>query len=196
MTHVMERYFSVTSYVDLTDKLCEGVMKTVIKNLPIVLEEPENYNARAEIMWAGSIAHNDMVGTGRMPAWESHKIEHEIGGIYDVAHGAGLTAIMPSWMRYVYKERIEMFIKYAVRVWDVDYNFDEPERIALEGINKMERFFKETGMPVTLKELDENITEDRFEEIAAKCVEGAGGPVGWFRPVDKQDIINILKMAW
>lgn len=193
MSHVMERYFSVTSHVDLTDKLCEGIMKTVIKNLPIVLKEPENYNARAEIMWAGSIAHNDMVGTGRMPAWECHKIEHEIGGIYDVAHGAGLTAIMPSWMRYVYKERIEMFIKYAVRVWDVEYNFDEPERAALEGIRKTERFFKETGMPVTLKELDKSIAEDRFEEIAAKCVEG--GPVGWFRPVDKQDIINILKMA-
>jgi len=193
MSHVMERYFSVTSYVDLTDKLCEGIMRTVIKNLPIVLEEPENYNARAEIMWAGSIAHNDMVGTGRMPAWECHKIEHEIGGIYDVAHGAGVTAVMPSWMRYVYKERIEMFIKYAVRVWEVEYNFGEPERAALEGIKKTERFFKETGMPVTLRELDGSITEDRFEEIAAKCVEG--GPVGWFRPVNKQDIINILKIA-
>ncbi len=193
MSHVMERYFSVTRYVDLTDKLCEGIMKTVIKNLPIVLEEPENYNARAEIMWAGSIAHNDMAGTGRMPAWECHKIEHEIGGIYDVAHGAGVAAVMPSWMRYVYKERIEMFIKYAVRVWDVEYNFDEPERAALEGIKKTERFFKGTGMPVTLKELDKSIAEDRFEEIAAKCVEG--GPVGWFRPVNKQDIINILKMA-
>lgn len=193
MSHVMERYFSVTEYVDLTDKLCEAVLKSVIKSLPIVLEEPDNYNARAEIMWAGSIAHNDIVGTGRMPAWASHKIEHEIGGIYDVAHGAGLTAVMPSWMKYVYKERLEMFIKFATRVWDVEYNYEEPERTALQGIRRTENFFREVGTPVTLKELDKSISEDRFEEIASKCVEG--GPVGWFRPVDKEDIINILKTA-
>ncbi len=191
MSHVMERYFSVTKYVDLTDKLCEGILKTVIKNLPIVLKEPENYSARAEIMWAGSIAHNDIVGTGRMPAWACHKIEHELGGIYDVAHGAGLTAITPSWMRYVYRERLDMFIKFAVRVWDVEYNFDEPERSALEGIDRLEAFFKSVGMPVTLAEL--GIKNDRFEELASKCVEN--GPVGWFRPLGKEDVIEVLQMA-
>lgn len=191
MSHVMERYFSVTSHVDLTDKLCEGILKTVIKNLPIVLKEPENYDARAEIMWAGSIAHNDLVGTGRVPAWACHKIEHELGGIYDVAHGAGLTAIIPSWMRYVYKERLDMFIKFAVRVWEVEYNFDEPERTALEGIDRLGKFFKNVGMPVTLGEL--GIKDDKYEELATKCVEG--GPVGWFRPLDLQDVINVLKMA-
>jgi alcohol dehydrogenase YqhD (iron-dependent ADH family) len=191
MSHVMERYFSVTSHVDLTDKLCEGILKTVIKNLPIVLKDPRDYHARAEIMWAGSVAHNDLVGTGRVPAWACHKIEHEIGGVYDVAHGAGLTAITPSWMRYVYKERLGMFIKYATRVWGVEYDFDEPERTALEGISRLERFFKESGMPVTLREL--GVKDDRFEELAAKCVEK--GPVGWFRPLDKQDVINVLKMA-
>ncbi len=191
MSHVMERYFSVTKYVDLTDKLCEGILKTVIENLPIVLKEPENYSARAEIMWAGSIAHNDIVGTGRMPAWACHKIEHELGGIYDVAHGAGLTAITPSWMRYVYRERLDMFIKFAVRVWDVEYNFDEPERSALEGIDRLEAFFKSVGMPVTLAEL--GIKNDRFEELASKCVEN--GPVGWFRPLGKEDVIEVLQMA-
>jgi len=191
MTHVMERYFSVTHYVDLTDKLCEGVLKTVIKNLPVVLKKPDNYNARAEIMWAGSIAHNDLLGTGRVPAWECHKIEHELGGMYDVAHGAGLTAIMPSWMRYVYKARLNMFIKFAMRVWGVEYNFDEPDRTAVEGINRLEKFFRDVGMPVTLREL--GITDNRFEELASKCVEN--GPVGWFRPVDKHDIIKILEMA-
>jgi alcohol dehydrogenase YqhD (iron-dependent ADH family) len=191
MSHVMERYFSVTQHVDLTDKLCEGVLKTVIKNLPIVLEEPENYNARAEIMWAGSVAHNDIVGTGRTPAWACHKIEHELGGMYDVAHGAGLTAITPSWMRFVYRERLDMFIKFALRVWDVDYDFDEPERTALGGIERLEAFFKRTGMPVTLTEL--GIGEDRFEELASKCVEN--GPVGWFRPLDKNDVIRVLQMA-
>ena len=191
MSHVMERYFSVTSYVDLTDKLCEGILKTVMKNLPIVLANPENYNARAQIMWAGSIAHNDIVGTGRVPAWACHKIEHELGGMYDVAHGAGLTAITSSWMRYVYQERLDMFIKFAVRVWDVEYDFDEPERTAIGGIKRLETFFKEVGMPVTLTEL--GIKDDRFEELASKCVEG--GPVGWFRPLDKKDVIKVLEMA-
>jgi alcohol dehydrogenase YqhD (iron-dependent ADH family) len=191
MSHVMERYFSVTQHVDLTDKLCEGILKTVIKNLPIVLKEPDNYDARAEIMWAGSIAHNDIVGTGRVPAWACHKIEHELGGIYDVAHGAGLTAITPSWMRYVYRERLDMFIKFAVRVWDVDYNFDEPERSALEGIERLETFFNNVGMPITLKEL--GVKDDRFDELASKCVEG--GPVGWFRPLEKEDVIKVLQMA-
>jgi alcohol dehydrogenase YqhD (iron-dependent ADH family) len=191
MSHVIERYFSVTQHVDLTDKLCEGILKTVIKNLPIVLKEPENYDARAEIMWAGSIAHNDIVGTGRMPAWACHKIEHELGGIYDVAHGAGLTAITASWMRYVYRERLDMFIKFAVRVWDVEYNFDEPERTALEGINRLEAFFRKVEMPVTLNEL--GVKDDRFDELASKCVEN--GPVGWFRPLDKQDVIEVLQLA-
>jgi len=191
MSHVIERYFSVTQHVDLTDKLCEGILKTVIKNLPIVLKEPENYDARAEIMWAGSIAHNDIVGTGRIPAWACHKIEHELGGIYDVAHGAGLTAITASWMRYVYRERLDMFIKFAVRVWDVEYNFDEPERTALEGINRLEAFFRKVEMPVTLNEL--GVKDDRFDELASKCVEN--GPVGWFRPLDKQNVIEVLQLA-
>jgi len=191
MSHVMERYFSVTQHVDLTDKLCEGILKTVIKNLPIVLQEPENYDARAEIMWAGAIAHNDIVGTGRIPAWACHKIEHELGGIYDVAHGAGLTAITASWMRYVYRERLDMFIKFAVRVWDIEYNFEEPERVAIEGINRLEEFFKKMGMPITLADLD--INENRFDELASKCVES--GPVGWFRPLEKEDVIEVLQMA-
>jgi alcohol dehydrogenase YqhD (iron-dependent ADH family) len=126
-----------------------------------------------------------------MPAWACHKIEHELGGIYDVAHGAGLTAITASWMRYVYRERLDMFIKFAVRVWDVEYNFDEPERTALEGINRLEAFFRKVEMPVTLNEL--GVKDDRFDELASKCVEN--GPVGWFRPLDKQDVIEVLQLA-
>jgi alcohol dehydrogenase YqhD (iron-dependent ADH family) len=191
MSHVMERYFSVTPHVDLTDKLCEGILKAVMKNLLLVLKEPDDYDSRAEIMWAGSIAHSDIVGTGRSPAWACHKIEHELGGIYDVAHGAGLTAIMPSWMRYVYKDRLEMFIKFAMRVWDVEYNFDDPEKTAVEGIDRLELFFKRVGMPVTLSEL--GIADERFRELASKCVED--GPVGWFRPLEMEDVIKVLQMA-
>jgi alcohol dehydrogenase YqhD (iron-dependent ADH family) len=193
MSHVMERFFSVTQYVDITDRLCEAVLKTVIKNLTIVLSEPDNYNARAEIMWAGSLAHNDLVGTGRKPAFACHWIEHEIGGIYDVAHGAGITAVTPSWMRYIYKEKLEAFIKFAVRIWDLDYNFEETERMAMNGIDRLESYFREIGMPVTLKELDKNISEDRFDEIARKSTEK--GPIGFFRPLEKDDVLNILRMA-
>ena len=193
MSHVMERYFSVTEYVDLTDRLGEAIIKSVIKNLPLALENPEDYNARAEIMWAGSLAHNDLVGTGRVPAWASHIIEHELGGIYDVAHGAGVCAVTPSWMRYVYKERLNAFIKFALRVWGCDYNFEDPEKTAVEGIEKLEAFYIRVGMPVILKELNENISEDRFDEIAAKATER--GPIDWFRPLEKEDVIKVLKMA-
>lgn len=191
MSHTLERYFSVTDHVDLTDKLCEAVLKTIIKNLPIVMENPNDYNARAEIMWAGSISHNDLVGTGRIPSWECHKIEHELSGIYDVAHGAGLTAVTASFMRYVYKERLDMFIKFATRVWNIEYNFDHPEAVALAGIERLEEFFKSVGMPVSLNEM--NIGPDRFAEIAVKCTED--GPVGWFRPLGTDDVVRVLELA-
>lgn len=110
MAHVMERYFTNVRHTDLTDRLCEATLKTVIKNVPIVLREPENYDARAEIMWASTIAHNGLLGTGRTGDWASHIIEHELSGLYDVPHGAGLAVVFPSWMKYVYKNRIEIFI--------------------------------------------------------------------------------------
>jgi alcohol dehydrogenase YqhD (iron-dependent ADH family) len=191
ISHALERYLSVTQFVDLTDKLCEAVVKTVIKNLPLALQNPTDYNARAEIMWAGSISHNDLLGTGRVPAWECHKIEHELSGMYDVAHGAGLTALTPSFMRFVYKERLSMFVKFATRIWNLENDFDCPERLAAAGIDEMERFFRSVGMPIRLSEL--KIQPDRFEELAAKCTEK--GPVGWFRPLNKEDVLRVLEMA-
>jgi hypothetical protein len=191
LSHTLERYLSNSGHVDLSDKLCEGVIKTIIKTLPIALREPDNYDARAEIMWAGSISHNDLVGTGRLPAWECHKIEHELSGIYDVAHGAGLTAITPSFMRYACKERREMFVMFATRVWGLEYDFDDPLRVASSGISMLENFFRSAGMPVRLDELQ--IPDDRFEEIASKCTEQ--GAVGWFRPLDKNDVLKVLELA-
>ncbi len=114
MAHITERYFTHTRDVDLTDHLCEGTLKTLIKNVPLALEEPENYAARAEVMWAGTIAHNDLLGTGREEDWASHAIEHELSGIYDVAHGAGLAVVVPAWMEYVYQENINRFVQFAV----------------------------------------------------------------------------------
>ncbi len=142
MSHVFERYFTNTKNVDLTDKLCEAVLKTMINNLPIALEEPDNYAARAEIMWSGTIAHNGLLGTGRIEDWGgSHMIAHEISGIYDLAHGAALSIVFPAWMKYVYLSNLDKFVQYASRVWNLDVNFENIARTALEGIELTEDFF-------------------------------------------------------
>ncbi len=193
MAHVMERYFTPTRHVDFTDRLCESTLKTVIKNIPVVLEQPDNYDARAEIMWAGTIAHNDLLSTGRVGDWASHDIEHEISGIYDVAHGAGLAVVFPAWMKYVYKEDRNKFVQFAVRVWNVDMDFEDPERTALAGIDRLKGFYKDVGLPTSLKEL--GISDDRLEEMADKCTSSNTKTVGNFKKLGKQDVLNILKMA-
>ena len=152
------------------------------------MREPENYDARAEIMWAGSIAHNDLLGTGRQPDFASHMIEHEISGIYDIAHGAGLAIIIPAWMKHVYKYNLDRFVQFAVRVWNVDHNFYSPELTALEGIKRYENFLKEIGLPTRLSE--ENIPADRFEEMAEKAVKP-----GSIKKMTEKDIVEIFKLA-
>ena len=191
MAHIMERYFTTVKDVDLTDRLCEATLRTVINNTPIVLEEPENYSARAEIMWASTIAHNDLLSTGRIGDWASHGIEHELSGIYDIPHGAGLSAIFPAWMKYVYRKDPERFAQFAVRVWNVEPDFRDVEKTALEGIKRLKNFYREIGLPITLKEM--NIAYDRLEEMAEKCTEE--GPRGNFVRLDKNDVLEILKLA-
>lgn len=188
MAHVAERYFTSVKNVELTDRLCEATLKTVINNGLIVMKEPENYDARAEIMWAGSIAQSDLLSTGRQADFASHMIEHELSGIYDITHGAGLAIIFPAWMKYVYKYNIDRFIQFATRVWGVEYNIYSPERTVLEGIKRMKNFFKEISLPTTLKEL--NIPEDRFEEMAKKAVK-----LGSIKKINANDIVEILKLA-
>ncbi len=193
MAHIMERYFTNEPNVDLTDRLSEAALKTIINNTPLVLKNPKDYNARAEIMWAGTLAHNGLMGTGRVEDWASHKIEHELSAIYDIAHGAGLSIIFPAWMRYVYKHNIKRFVQFAVRVWDVNLSFDNEEAIALEGIRRITEFFKSIGLPVTLT--DAGISQDRIEEMADKCTASDTNTLGNFVTLHKQDIINIYKMA-
>lgn len=189
--HILERYFTLTKSVDLTDRLCEAALKTIIAYATRVLANPTDYEARAEIMWTGAIAHNNILGTGRLADWGSHNIEHEISGIYDVAHGAGLAVVFPAWMKYVYKEDLNRFIQFAVRVWDVDYAFGDPQRIALEGIERLQRFFKGLGLPASLKDM--NIPDDRLEEMAKKATQN--GPLGNFKKLYREDVLNILKLA-
>lgn len=193
MAHIMERYFTVVLNVELTDRLCEAVLKTVINNVPVVLRQPDNYDAWAEIMWAGTIAHNNLLSTGRTGDWASHDIEHELSGIYDVAHGAGLAVVLPAWMKYVYKHDTRRFSQYAVRVWNVDYSFWAPEKTALEGIARLEEFYKSIGLPTKLRDL--NIPADRLDEMADKCTNSGELKIGNFVKLGKSDVLNILELA-
>jgi len=191
MAHVMERYFTNDKDVDFTDRLCEGTLKTIIKNAPIVLKEPNNYAARAEIMWGGSVAHNGLLNTGRTGDWGSHNIEHEMSALYDIAHGAGLTIVLPAWMKYVYKHDVERFVQFASRVWDVETDGRDSETIALEGIKKTKEFFKSLDLPVCLKDAD--IPSDKLEEMAEKATKVK--PIGNFVKLHKNDVLSILKLA-
>ncbi|MGH4118609.1 iron-containing alcohol dehydrogenase [Clostridium sp.] len=193
LAHLMERYFTNSENVELTDRLIEATMKTVINNVTTVLDEADNYDAWAEIMWSGTIAHNNLLNTGRVGDWGSHGIEHELSGIYDVAHGAGLAVIFPAWMQYVYTQDINRFAQFAVRVWNVENSFWSPEQTALEGIRRVETFFKSLGLPTSLKEL--GITDDRLEEMASKATKDDTSTVGNFIKLTKKDVYNILRLA-
>jgi alcohol dehydrogenase YqhD (iron-dependent ADH family) len=193
MAHIMERYFTNVKNVDLTDRLCEATLRTIINNVPVAISNPEDYDSRAEVMWAGTVAHNNSLDPGRIGDWASHGIEHELSALYDIAHGAGLSIIFPAWMKYVYKHDMERFVQFAVRVWDVDLSFTSPEAIALEGINRMIEFFKKIGLPVTLK--DAGITEDKYAEMADKCTNFGKWTVGNFVKLNREDIVNIYKLA-
>lgn len=193
MAHIMERYFTTTKDVDLTDRLCEGTLKTIIRNARIVQEAPEDYPARAELMLAGSLAHNGLLSMGRVGDWASHQIEHELSAIYDVPHGAGLAVVYPAWMKYVYKNDIPRFAQFANRVWNVEMNFENLEETALEGIRQLELFFSEIGLPITLPEL--GIDDQRLEEMANKCKMSNGDTVGTVAKLTPEDVLNIYKLA-
>ncbi len=191
IAHVIERYFTRVKDVDLTDRLCESVIKTMVKYVPVVLEEPEDYEARAEIMWAGTVAHNGLLSTGRTGDWGSHMIEHEISAIYDIAHGAGLSIVVPAWMKYVYRSDIERFAQFASRVWNAETDFFNLEATALEGIEKLEQFYRRINLPTRLS--DAKIGGEDFEAMAEKCLEFK--KVGEYLELKKDDVINILNLA-
>ncbi len=190
MAHVLERYFTSEAEVDLTDRLCEATLKTVIAAVTRALADPRDYAPRAELMWAGSLAHNGLLDTGRLADWGTHRIEHELSAIYDVAHGAGLAALFPSWMRFVYKANLGRFVQFATRVWDVDSS-GQPEAVALEGIKRMRDFLVSIGMPVDLGGL--GIPGDRLEEMATKAMRF--GPLGNLVKLGREEVLAILHLA-
>ena len=191
MAHIMERYFTREPNVDLTDRLCEAALKTIIRNTPKVLADPEDYAARAEIMWTGTIAHNDLLGTGRVEDWASHNIEHELSALYDVTHGAGLAVVFPAWMEYVHEEDYDRFVQFATRVWNVEYNADDRDAMIHEGIRKLRDFFSLIGLPVTLGEL--GVDDTHFESMAAKATRN--GPLGNFKRLTAADVVEIYRLA-
>ena len=191
MIHVCERYFTNTKDVEITDRLCEAVLKAMIEEAPKVMNDLTDYQARANIMWAGMVAHNNIVGVGRRHDWASHHLEHELSALYDCAHGAGLAVIAPAWMKFVYKHDVNRFAQFAVRVWGCDMNFACPEITALEGISRFEGFLKSIGMPVTFAELGA-----REEDIPTMVNQlGKRKSVGGFVKLGREEIEAIYKLA-
>lgn len=196
MMHTQERYFANQKNTELIDRMAEGLMVTVRHNAMIAMRDPKNYDARAELMWAGSLSHNGLTGTGRVGDFACHKIEHELGGMYDVAHGAGLAAIWGSWARFVYKHDTARFAQFAVRVMGCPMDFDDPERTALAGIEAMEDFYRRIQMPTNLRELGlERVSDEDIREMAMKCTGNDTVKIGSFVPLTAGDIEQILKMA-
>ncbi|MHB1254394.1 MAG: iron-containing alcohol dehydrogenase [Candidatus Humimicrobiaceae bacterium] len=191
LAHTFERYFTQTKNVDLTDKLCEGLMKSVIKNSKIAISSLGNYNAMAELMWASTIAHNGILGTGRIEDWASHRLGHELSALYGITHGASLSVIFPAWMKYVYQYNIKRFAQFTERVFNINTDFGDEKWLAQRGIDELVYYFKELGLPTTLSEL--KIPFDKIELMAEKAV--AKGPLGNFIKINKEDAIKIYELA-
>ena len=190
MAHVFERYFTNTLEVEITDRLCEAVLLTMVKEGPRAIADPTNYQVRANIMWAGTVAHNGVVGCGRSQDWNSHAIEHELSALYDCAHGAGLAVIMPAWMEYVVDHNVMRFAQMATRVFGCQMNFENPKATALEGIKAFRRFLHSIGMPINFAELGAK------EEDIPTLVEKLNPGDGWgFVPLKAADMTAIYKVA-
>ncbi len=195
MMHTMERYFTNGGNMEITDAIAEGLLRTVMANAEKLKKDPKNYDARAEVMWAGSLSHNGLTGCGNDGGdWMTHKLEHELGGLYDVAHGAGLAAIWGSWARYVYKNCLPRFRRFAVNVMRVEPAASD-EETALKGIAALEDFFRRIGMPTNLRELGVSASEEDLALMARKCAVGVNGAMGSARLLREEDMLAIFKAS-
>jgi alcohol dehydrogenase YqhD (iron-dependent ADH family) len=192
MAHVMERYFTNTKNVEITDRLCEGILLTVINEAPKALKNPDDYEARANLMWAGMVAHNDTCGVGRDSDWSSHQMEHELSGLYDVAHGAGLAVMFPAWMKYVMQHDVNRFAQFAVRVWGCEMDFQHPEKTAIQGIQRYEQFVSSLGMPIRFSQLGAK-TEDI--PTLVKTMGLGKNTLGNFVKLTEEDVTKIYELA-
>ena len=196
MMHTMERYFTKDDDMDFTTDLAEAALRSIKSAVFAVLKNPEDYRYRAQIMWGGSIMHNGLTGCGVADDWATHQLEHELSGMFDVTHGAGLAAIWPSWARYVMHENLSRFVRFSVNVMDVPNDFTDPEGTALKGIEAMERFYHAIGMPVNIKELiGRDITDAEIAEMTRKCSRDYTSTCGCLKVLKAEDMEAIYKMA-
>ncbi len=192
MAHVFERYFTNTRHVEVTDRMCEGILKAIIQEAPKVMADPDDYEARANLMWAGTMAHNDICGVGRQQDWASHNLEHELSGLYDCAHGAGLSVLFPAWMTYTMEHDVMRFAQAAVRVWGCEMNFEHPEITAKAGIDALKAFWGSLGMPLNFEQLGA-----KEEDIPAllESLQIDGRTEGAFVPLDKEACEAVYRLA-
>ena len=194
MAHLFERYFTNTKDVEVTDRMIEGLLMTMIHEAPKVIANPNDYQARANIMWAGMVAHNNVCGVGRDQDWASHSIEHELSAVYDCAHGAGLAVVFPAWMEYIMNHDVMRFAQVANRVWGCSMDFAHPEVTAKAGIQAFKTFLKSIGMPLTFEELGAKKEDIPYMAHVACYGNGRKGSFGGFVRLQEEDVIKIYEL--
>lgn len=194
MAHLFERYFTTTKDVEVTDRVIEGLLMTMIHEAPRVIDNPDDYQARANIMWAGMMAHNNCCGVGRIQDWASHDIEHELSAVYDCAHGAGLAVVFPAWMTYNMKHDVMRFAQLANRVWGCSMDFANPENTAKAGIQALKNFLKSIGMPGNFAELGAKEEDIPYMAHTASYGNGRTGTIGGFTALTEEDVANIYRL--
>ena len=195
MAHLFERYFTNTKDVEVTDRVIEGLLMTMIHEAPKVIANPDDYQARANIMWAGMMAHNNCCGVGRDQDWSSHNIEHELSAMYDCAHGAGLAVVFPAWMTYTMNHDVMRFAQLASRVWGCSMDFAHPEVTAKAGIDALKNFLKSIGMPLTIAEVGGKVEDIETMAHTACYGNGNGGTLGGFVVLNEEDVANIYRLT-
>ncbi len=193
MTHIYERYFTNTIECEVTDRMCEGLLKAIINEAPIVIKYPRNYDARANLMWAGTMAHSGICGVGREEDWASHHIEHEVSAMYGVTHGAGLAVIAPARLQYLIPYKADRIAQFARRVWHAHVS-DDTRQMAQEGVDSMRRFYHKLGMPLTFKEL--GIEHPDIDKLVDNLHRNKGEEIGSFNKIlTREDTRKILEMC-
>lgn len=196
MMHTMERYFSKDDDMETTDAIAEAILRTCMKEGPLALANPTDYTCRANIMWAGTLAHNDLTGCGTTGDWATHNIEHELSGLFDVSHGAGLAAVWGSWARYTRNENLPRFARFAHNVMGIDTTNMSDMEASETGIKAMEQFLRSIGMPTDIHTLvGKDITDAEIEEMAQKCTNGDTTTIGGLKILHAADIVKIYQMA-
>ncbi len=193
MAHIIERYISRTTEVELTDRLCEGALKAIMHEAPTVFANPEDYGARANIMWAGTLAHSDIMGVGRQQDWASHRMGHQLSALYNAAHGASLAVMIPAFMRYTLATGCERYAQMAVRVFDCDYDFENPQRTAAQAVERLVNFYRSIGLPTTLAEI--GAKEEDIPFMTETIQMHRKNELGNFQPLGYEDIEKVYRLA-